>query len=273
MDSVYKYSKEIHSHIISKATHPYLSRFLKQPNIDQKKLHLLILIFHQLKISDEARDQYITATMLVQTALDVHDDVTGTSSSEEETEKLRNRQLTVLAGDYYSGLYYYILAKLENIELIKSLAEGIKYINEQKIILGQNVFKDEKSIIECVRIIESSLLVKVQECFNSTRYTTFVEHSTLLYRLQLEKIAFKANEYSFVYNAFSHQLFKKNYIDLQDKELAHLNTVIDKHIKTAYQCCSKELQTLKITDEGLLSLFKNTLMEDELRSNSFVEEG
>ena len=48
---------------------------------------------------------------------------------------IKVRQLTVFAGDYYSGLYYKHLAKVGNISIIRMLSEGVKDINEHKVIV------------------------------------------------------------------------------------------------------------------------------------------
>lgn len=272
MDQIYNYSKEIHNHIISKAFHPYLRRFLNEPVIEEKKLLLLILLLIEQDISDEERDQFITATMLVQSALDVHDDVT-TTVINEETDKLKGRQLTVLTGDYYSGLYYYILSKLENINLIRYLAKGIKDINQQKIVLHQTDFADEQSVLQTVKVIESSLFVKVEEYFSSTNYRAFIENYLLLHRLQVENEKYKNTEESPIYKAFSFLLFSKDEKILTPPERTHLTTIVEQHTKTIFHACVNELKMLSTINTSLLTIFKTTLMEDGLKVNSFVEEG
>ncbi|WP_052343525.1 heptaprenyl diphosphate synthase component 1 [Bacillus massiliigorillae] len=272
MNNIYNYSKQIHNHIISKAFHPYLRRFLYEPVIEEKKLLLLILLLQELDITDEERDQYITATMLIQTALDTHDNVT-LSSVDGNPEMLKNRQLTVLAGDYYSGLYYYILAQLENINLIRSLAEGTKDINQQKIVYHQHHFTDEEALLKTIQVIESSLIVKVAECFKITSNTRFIEQFLLLNRLQTEKEKFKSNRSSYVYNMFAEILFSKGETQLSQVERSSLVSVIDEHINKIYQACVEELNVLSSTKASTLSLYKTTLLEDEWKVNSLAEEG
>ncbi|MEH6944026.1 heptaprenyl diphosphate synthase component 1, partial [Bacillus sp. JJ722] len=271
-NNIYDYSKQLHNHIITKAFHPYLRRFLSEPMIEEKKLFLLILLFQELDISDEERDQYITATMLIQTALDTHDNVS-TSPAKGKPEILKNRQLTVLAGDYYSGLYYYILSQLENIELIRSLAEGTKDINQQKIIYLQHDFTDEQALLQTIQVIESSLIVKVADCFSLKTNKRFIEQYLLLNRLQKERVTFKSNRSSYVYEMFAQILFAKEEAQLTQTEKSSLVSVVDKHINQIYQACIKELNVLSPIKASTLSLFKTTLLEDEWKVNSLAEEG
>ena len=64
--------------------------------------------------------------------LDTHDDVSNTL---EDENSMKTRQFTILAGDYYSGLYYKVLAEVCNTEMIKKLSEGVKTINEHKVTI------------------------------------------------------------------------------------------------------------------------------------------
>ena len=76
-------------------------------------------ITDNLELSPYEKDTYITAIMLMYIALDTHDNVSNTNVMMRTVYKCN--QLTVLAGDYYSGLYYKLLAKLGDIKMIKVL--------------------------------------------------------------------------------------------------------------------------------------------------------
>ena len=101
--------------------------------------------------------------MLVQSALDTHELIPADNDSEmSETEK----QLSVLAGDYYSGLYYYLLSKNNNIELIQLLAEAIKEINEDKMNLYYNDARDFNEFIHLMMRIDTALLTNTARYFH-----------------------------------------------------------------------------------------------------------
>nr|WP_259545140.1 heptaprenyl diphosphate synthase component 1 [Heyndrickxia oleronia] len=115
--------------IKQKISQNYLMQFIDEPYIDEDRMNILIESLSSLKLTKGNINKYVTTTMLIQIALDTHDKVNNTS------ELLKKRQLTVLAGDYYSGLYYKILAEVENVPLIRTLAEGIKIVNEHKVAI------------------------------------------------------------------------------------------------------------------------------------------
>ena len=113
---------ELKESIKSKAYHPYLQTILDEPKIDEDKLLLLAGLFNELEKSSEESHTDMLSTMMVQVALDTHELVTISSKEVESGDELKNRQLNVLAGDYFSGLYYQLLAASGNVILIKILS-------------------------------------------------------------------------------------------------------------------------------------------------------
>lgn len=125
---------------MEKLRHPYFINYIEEPFIDEEKIALLYGALKSANLHIEQIEHYVVTIMLVQIALDTHERVSN-KAGEEEIEFHKCRQLTVLAGDYYSGLYYYLLSMNRDIVLIRALAEGIKEINEHKIMLYQKRMK------------------------------------------------------------------------------------------------------------------------------------
>ncbi|WP_052350109.1 heptaprenyl diphosphate synthase component 1 [Virgibacillus sp. SK37] len=113
--------------------HSFLNKYIKQPFIDEGKLLILSGIMEGTDFSKNTKEQFIITAMLVQIALDTHDHVPAEIDGQESKTAKLEKQLRVLAGDYYSGLYYMLLSELEEIDLIHKLATAIKEINEYKM--------------------------------------------------------------------------------------------------------------------------------------------
>jgi heptaprenyl diphosphate synthase len=189
---VTNYLQEIHQikeELLKKVEHPYLMKCIKLPAIDDIKLHLLLTILKEANVPVEKRKQYVIATMLVQHALDIHDEVTLTEAGEDEGI-LKERQLTVLAGDYFSGLYFQSLAKIGDIEMIQVLASGIKLINEYKIAVYHHDHQDIHQLLHFIGKIESSLIQEVAEYVELPNMKGLVSHICLLNRLIKERELF-----------------------------------------------------------------------------------
>jgi heptaprenyl diphosphate synthase len=129
---------DIKKQVENKVFHPYLLKHIETPVIDEDKLLILVSIMDRLELSYSEIQNYAKSTMLIQIALDTHEHISNAIVDE------KNRQLTVLAGDYYSGLYYKLLAESEDVIMIKELSKGIKEVNEHKI----SVYQKEADEIE-----------------------------------------------------------------------------------------------------------------------------
>ena len=114
--------KQVKNRIIEKTEHPYLDQFISKPMIDEDKIMFLLTMFNEngkyRNISD-----YVTAIMIMQMALVMHDTVGIDAVLHTEG---RTRQLTVLAGDYYSSQYYCLLSEKKAFSMIRSISRGIR---------------------------------------------------------------------------------------------------------------------------------------------------
>ncbi len=158
--------KKIEENIYTKIHHPFLKGYTPKTTMDQDKLAFFVRAFSQANVSYEETIQYTSAIMIIQIALDTHD-LIAQSTPVGHDDDIVQRQLQILAGDYYSGLYYQTLAGMSNDQMIYQLAEGIKVINELKVMRkNESLLKAEKEAIELE--IKTILLVKVCEMYDNT---------------------------------------------------------------------------------------------------------
>ncbi|RDY65918.1 heptaprenyl diphosphate synthase component 1 [Halobacillus sp. SY10] len=187
--------KQLKRKIASKVRHPYLVRFIPEPTIDEDKLVILSSIMDHTKLSEVKKEQYIITTMLVQIALDTHDLVT-LSDEDDDREIVRSRQLTVLAGDYYSGLYYYLLSQLDDIPMIHTLAGAIKEINELKMELYYKDVESFQEFLEGLKKIESLLIQRVASYVQKTAINDMAGEWLLAKKLLEEKRSYQEGNFS-----------------------------------------------------------------------------
>ncbi|WP_347862886.1 heptaprenyl diphosphate synthase component 1 [Salimicrobium sp. PL1-032A] len=142
------------------AHHSYLSRYIEEPIIDEDKLLTYIHLFDYVGVEERSYDNYLMSVMFVQMALDTHDYVSS-DNRETEVDVVRQRQLTVLAGDYYSGLYYHLLSLIHDLPFIQVLAKTIREVNEQKVRLYYGGPHDEASMMRTFKKVETLLAYNV----------------------------------------------------------------------------------------------------------------
>lgn len=153
--------------ILDKIKYHYMDQHISQPKIDEDKLALLIAIIDHSSLAKQKKIQYVIATMLVQIALDTHELISDDSRQRESAEGKLTEQLNVLAGDYYSGLYYYLLANVEEIEFIRLLASAIREINENKMKLYYKEIQSFPDYVATIRHINGLLISQVASFFNN----------------------------------------------------------------------------------------------------------
>lgn len=270
--------KELKERTEAKAYHPYLLKFLDRPIVDEDKVLLLWSIFNELEIQIdiEERNAYIFSTMLVQIALDTHEKVTNTVETADSGSLLKNRQLTVLAGDYYSGLYYQLLADTKNISLIKVLSNATKEMNEHKILLYQKSMTEVSDLLSSLKIIESSLVCKIADYFNLPLWGELSGSMLLLNRLYAEKKAYLTNRQSIVFEALDKMLFPPHVTRpvLFEEQEEILLIKMDQCIIHAHRNLEQFLDRLS-PDSGITikERISAILESTDIAINTFVEEG
>lgn len=177
--------KQIKERFNESIKHPYITKFLKEPILDEDRLFLLYSMLEEKKLTKKSLNEYVITTLLVQAALDTHETVSTSIISSDHGKK--ERQLTVLAGDYYSSLYYFLLAKINDISMIRLLANSIQEINESKMSFYKDTHRNISQSIAHIKTIESSLIQKIADHFKLPNWKAVVSEFFFFKRLITER--------------------------------------------------------------------------------------
>ncbi|MGE1101910.1 heptaprenyl diphosphate synthase component 1 [Peribacillus simplex] len=260
--------------IETKAQHPYLLKYIQKPSLDEDKLILLLGLFNDLDVTSDKRNQYISSTMLVQIALDTHEIVSNSGEGIESPEVLKNRQLQVLAGDYYSGLYYQGLASVGNVDMIRILSSAIKKINDNKIILyQQGSINDVPTLLKTIKAIEASLIHKLGDYYNEPAWMELSEDLLLVKRLHAEKSSYMKSGQSIVFDVLREMTFDDSIGGEVSIKEEQVRTQFDKCLWDARQSVERSMRKLAKLDDELLKRVKAILEQTESIANSYVKEG
>lgn len=160
------YQKEfdrIINNILTEATDQFVAKVIGQPRIPLLALALHYLFLKERHFSSDQIRDYCTSTMLVQMGLNIHSEVSVDNDDEtEHPDRMRLKQMQVLAGDLFSGKFYQILAHRGDMRVIHFLSEATSVINQAKSNL-YNLFQNDdkfsvKSYVREIEKIVSSLL-------------------------------------------------------------------------------------------------------------------
>ncbi|CAM4287074.1 MAG: heptaprenyl diphosphate synthase component 1 [Paenibacillus macerans] len=104
----------------------------------------------------DAAETCALAAFLVQLGMDTHDLIDVEERSGRETTAMRSRQLKVLAGDYFSGVFYDLLAQAGEIGMVSSMSAAICEVNRLKVELysklKRRLLSAEEYLKECVHV-------------------------------------------------------------------------------------------------------------------------
>lgn len=256
---------QVKERILQKISHTYLFQHIQKPVIDDERLLLILSILQEAKLSDKDIEKYTITTMLIQIALDTHELITN-ESCDKDLEK--NRQLTVLAGDFYSGHYFQLLAEAEDIHMIKILAEAIKEINEQKIFLYQKTAANLKELVESIVIVEHALLDKLIAAFHMEKWKDLSSSILLIKRLLKEKNTYNENGSSLVTDSFLSEKWERENNNGATSEL-----ILEKCLGSVRTHLQKVMESVPVCINTLLLEKIQLLLNECQQQQMYVEEG
>jgi len=220
--------KQIEKHIDDKTQHPYLDQYIDKPKIDPDKIKILISMFN-INGSYSRISYCVTAIMIMQMALDMHDFIDNEPMPQADN---RRRQLRVLAGDYYSSQYYCMLSEIEAFSMIRSLSEGIRKLNEEKVTLFRGNW-DWEHFIGLMKQIESSLIAELADYLGLSHWVPFIGAYFTFKRILSEKQAITSGAGSVFIKPLFHDFPEKKQQFMQhcDEWLMQLKEEIETEIR------------------------------------------
>lgn len=123
--------------------HEYLERRHVDQSVSRFHFNVGYAILTSASVEIHEMEQVLTAVLLLKQGLSIHDNVDRGSPMQQP--------LFVLAGDYDSSKYYYILAQLNQTRLIHGLCDAVAKVNEAKMRV---TLQPELSVQEYMRLME-----------------------------------------------------------------------------------------------------------------------
>ncbi|MDX8046116.1 heptaprenyl diphosphate synthase component 1 [Gracilibacillus sp. S3-1-1] len=176
-----------------------LTQTIKQDFLDERldeqalDIHKMVALDYLLQ-GEPDETTLVQTTMLVQLALNTHDKI-GFPFSDK---KIKKQQLTVLAGDYYSGIYYFLLAKHNNLPFIRVLADGINEMTQRKMDLYYTKYETLNEFLDEFKDIEGKLIEKAGDYAKKSNQLPYVLTWILIKRLEFELVQAYHHEDTFL---------------------------------------------------------------------------
>lgn len=120
-------SLHMRGQVLSEMEHAYLNRWLGVPRLDIFQMQAATAVLRAVNCPAQDLRLLCTVLLLIHHGLSAHEHIDRADALGEKT-----RQLQVLAGDYYSSKYFYLLAASGKVDLIAVFAKAITAINEAK---------------------------------------------------------------------------------------------------------------------------------------------
>ncbi|WP_435925244.1 heptaprenyl diphosphate synthase component 1 [Paenibacillus sp. DYY-L-2] len=135
-----------------------ISTHTELPDYPVPRVRLLYTFLNDSKRFDSrTAETCALAAFLVQLGLDTHDRIDLGDSPKEEPA-MRSRQLKVLAGDYFSGVFYELLAQAGQIGMVSSMSAAICEVNRIKVRLYSGL---KRMLLPAEEYLKESVLLKM----------------------------------------------------------------------------------------------------------------
>jgi len=164
--------------VLQRIRYNTLQAYTSTPKLEDEQLFFLLLPQLNGEQWSEPMATGAIATAIVHTSLNEHDKVLAKEAITKE------QQLIVLAGDYYSGRYYQLLAQSGNIVLIQKLSAAIIERCEHEIKVYEPLEQTLTEWIDSLMVIKTALIERFYEVFGFSMYAPMMKHVLVIHSLQ-----------------------------------------------------------------------------------------
>lgn len=171
---------QLKNNILMQLHHRTLLQFTGQPIVEEGQLLYLLLPKLNGEQWSAKHEKAATAVAMINAALHEHEQI------DEQDATSKSQQLSVLAGDYYSGLYYTTLASIPDIQLIRNLSEAVAEVCECKTALYEPEKRSLKEWLEVFRVIEAKTTEQFLKRFHFESYIDIANQGLVLTRFKRE---------------------------------------------------------------------------------------
>lgn len=269
MNVIHRLTADIKEQFFEKTNDSFVQSIINHPTFNEEAAYILTACLVSKGFSEEETQYKILAALLIQTALETHDRV----GNDDELQPLINKQLTVLAGDFYSGLYYKILADQNDIGFIRTIAKGTQEVNENKIRFIQMDYNNIDEFIDIIRNIETSIAQKVCDFVHAAQWKTLISNLLLFIRLLTEKRNWVQLQMSTIFDSFRKFLFTMESIESAQDEDRFVINAYDLMLTNVQKLVESGIKQIPNLDKDVVNKVKSILFLHEGVTISFAEEG
>ncbi|MFZ4452271.1 heptaprenyl diphosphate synthase component 1 [Salibacterium aidingense] len=187
-------------------SHSYLKQYIEEADIEYDIIFFMREILAGTDLTEDQKKEQILSALFVQAAFATHEKVENDRGSSPAEKK--PKQLTVLAGDFFSSLYHTMLINNVHSTIIPVFSDAIQRINEEKMCLhfGENTSEDE--LMQRLALVEGCFFKNISAFYGKPELGSLAETFFLLKRLNRER---EYTEVKFLSAAAGavHQFFEK----------------------------------------------------------------
>ncbi|WP_240375599.1 heptaprenyl diphosphate synthase component 1 [Bacillus piscicola] len=167
-----------------KTAHHYLNKYIDPPEIEKDIIFFLWEAMRTASVSAVEKREQILAALFIHAAFETHEKV---ETGRHVKHGIKHRQLAVLAGDFFSSLYYSMLVDNGHVKILPIFSDSIQKINEQKMSLHFCEYKEEEELLESLRSAEGSLVANIAAYYGKEGLGTLAKTYFLLKKMYRER--------------------------------------------------------------------------------------